>query len=107
MGSGAFLSGKYIHFVYGNRNEGVSLFKPSSAMTDQDFVPGRYDKEYMDGLTAWEAPSNIALIKYWGKKEPQLPANPSLSLTLSKAVSRTVLTYQRREGRPTGFSFDI
>lgn len=40
----------------------------------------------------WESPSNIAFIKYWGKKGRQLPANPSLSMSLSKAVSRTNLT---------------
>ena len=34
------------------------------------------------------APANIAWIKYWGKKGHQLPANPSLSMTLS--VSRTL-----------------
>src|SRR5690606_29019755 len=28
------------------------------------------------------APSNIAFIKYWGKKEDQKPINPSLSMTL-------------------------
>jgi diphosphomevalonate decarboxylase len=39
----------------------------------------------------WESPSNIAFIKYWGKKGRQLPANPSLSMTLGKAVSRTRL----------------
>lgn len=32
-----------------------------------------------------ESPSNIALIKYWGKFGKQLPCNPSLSFTLSKA----------------------
>lgn len=39
--------------------------------------------------TAWSAPSNIALIKYWGKKKGfQLPANASLSVTLEN--SRTI-----------------
>ena len=28
-------------------------------------------------------PSNIALIKYWGKYENQIPANPSISYTLN------------------------
>lgn len=37
----------------------------------------------------WEAPSNIALIKYWGKYGEQLPKNPSLSLTLSQCVTQT------------------
>ena len=30
-------------------------------------------------------PSNIALIKYWGKYENQIPANPSISYTLNQA----------------------
>lgn len=34
---------------------------------------------------AWTSPSNIALIKYWGKLQGQIPANPSLSFTLNKA----------------------
>jgi diphosphomevalonate decarboxylase len=32
---------------------------------------------------SWRSPSNIALIKYWGKYGLQLPRNPSLSFTLS------------------------
>lgn len=34
---------------------------------------------------AWSCPSNIAIVKYWGKKAQQIPCNSSLSLTLSKA----------------------
>jgi diphosphomevalonate decarboxylase len=42
--------------------------------------------------STWWAPSNIALVKYWGKKEGlQLPANPSLSLTLSEAKTQVNL----------------
>ncbi|MGB5980899.1 MAG: diphosphomevalonate decarboxylase [Nonlabens sp.] len=37
----------------------------------------------------WEAPSNIALVKYWGKHEIQLPANPSISFTLSESKTIT------------------
>jgi len=36
-------------------------------------------------------PSNIALIKYWGKHGNQLPCNASLSMTLSKAYTEIVL----------------
>jgi diphosphomevalonate decarboxylase len=43
--------------------------------------------------TKWEAPSNIALIKYWGKTEPQLPKNPSLSFTLSSSVTTTEVQF--------------
>ena len=34
------------------------------------------------GTVAWDSPSNIALVKYWGKKPVQLPANASISFTL-------------------------
>lgn len=37
----------------------------------------------------WSAPANIAFVKYWGKKGHQLPANPSLSMTLSECVTKT------------------
>ncbi|MBK7172378.1 MAG: diphosphomevalonate decarboxylase [Bacteroidales bacterium] len=40
----------------------------------------------------WQSPSNIALVKYWGKTGLQLPVNPSLSMTLSKAFTETTLT---------------
>ena len=44
------------------------------------------------------APSNIALIKYWGKSDASLnwPANDSLSMTLSRA--HTVTTAQKSQG---------
>ncbi len=41
------------------------------------------------GSHSWSAPSNIALVKYWGKKPVQLPANASLSFTLNK--SKTIV----------------
>lgn len=37
----------------------------------------------MHYFSSWRSPSNIALVKYWGKLGIQLPANPSLSFTLS------------------------
>jgi diphosphomevalonate decarboxylase len=35
----------------------------------------------------WRCPSNIAIVKYWGKKEEQIPCNASLSLTLSQSYT--------------------
>jgi diphosphomevalonate decarboxylase len=43
--------------------------------------------------TKWQAPSNIALVKYWGKTEPQLPKNPSLSFTLSSSMTTTEVDF--------------
>ena len=41
-------------------------------------------------------PSNIALIKYWGKYENQIPANPSISYTLNQC--RTITEMEFAEG---------
>ncbi len=37
----------------------------------------------------WTSPSNIALVKYWGKYGDQLPQNASISFTLDTARSET------------------
>lgn len=38
-------------------------------------------------------PSNIALIKYWGKYENQIPANPSISYTLNNCKTNTSIEF--------------
>ena len=48
--------------------------------------------------TQWQAPSNIALVKYWGKHGQQLPLNPSISFTLSQCVSQTAVDFFPRAG---------
>lgn len=47
--------------------------------------------------SCWKSPSNIALVKYWGKKGFQLPANASLSFTLQEAFTITKVTASWRE----------
>ena len=50
--------------------------------------------------TTWRSPSNIALVKYWGKKKGvQIPANPSISFTLDQCYSETTVTLLEREGK--------
>lgn len=46
----------------------------------------------------YESPSNIALIKYWGKHGNQLPNNPSVSFTLSNSKSITSVEYEKGSG---------
>jgi diphosphomevalonate decarboxylase len=51
----------------------------------------------------WSAPSNIALVKYWGKKPGQIPANPSLSFTLEASRTKVSVecSYLSRATGPT------
>ncbi len=42
-----------------------------------------------------ESPSNIALVKYWGKKEIQIPTNPSISFTLKNCKTTTTVKFQK------------
>ena len=58
------------------------------------------------GQVSWEAPSNIALVKYWGKKGLQLPMNSSLSLSLSSSKTKTTLSW-RKKPKGEGLSFDL
>lgn len=50
------------------------------------------------GQVAWRSPSNIALIKYWGKHGIQLPRNPSISFTLENAFTEMLLEYKPKTG---------
>ncbi|MBC7885694.1 MAG: diphosphomevalonate decarboxylase, partial [Saprospiraceae bacterium] len=43
--------------------------------------------------TGWQSPSNIAIIKYWGKHGRQLPNNPSVSFTLTTAATQTCIEW--------------
>ena len=47
----------------------------------------------------WRCPSNIAIVKYWGKKDEQIPCNASLSLTLSESYTelKAALTEKKNE----------
>jgi diphosphomevalonate decarboxylase len=60
------------------------------------------------GRVSWESPSNIALVKYWGKYGDQLPENPSLSFTLKHSKTVASIDYQLSNGdQPRlGFYFE-
>ena len=57
------------------------------------------------GKIVCESPSNIALIKYWGKYGLQFPMNPSLSFTLSKCKTVTSIDYSPRLKGQGKFNF--
>lgn len=60
-----------------------------------------------DFETTWKSPSNIALVKYWGKHGAQLPNNASLSLTLKNAHTITTLkAYRLHSGLQVKYLFE-
>ncbi|MDC9723465.1 MAG: diphosphomevalonate decarboxylase [Urechidicola sp.] len=64
-------------------------------MTEQDFIPQSLDTSKLSkGFFTWKTPSNIALVKYWGKKEHQIPENTSISFTLDTCYTITTLIFQ-------------
>ena len=58
--------------------------------------------ENFQGEVKWESPSNIALVKYWGKTGNQIPANPSISFTLGASKTITKMKYKRRKNVTSG-----
>jgi len=71
------------------------------------FLPTTYTNSVASGSVTWKSPSNIALIKYWGKREPQIPQNPSISFTLDACATTTKLSYEKRTQKDDAFSFDL
>jgi diphosphomevalonate decarboxylase len=91
-------------------------------VSEKDFIPLSYTKNIENGIFTWSAPSNIALVKYWGKKEhhpsqngelaEQIPANPSISFTLKNCKTITTVHYKKRNNNEfdatnSKFSFDL
>jgi diphosphomevalonate decarboxylase len=74
-------------------------------MTEQDFILKTYSSTIDGGSVKWESPSNIALVKYWGKRKNQIPENPSISFTLSNCKTITEITFTKKADRD--FSFEV
>lgn len=58
----------------------------------KEFIP-THTYKVSDAVVSQSCPSNIALIKYWGKFEGQIPANPSISYTLNHCKTNTTIEF--------------
>jgi diphosphomevalonate decarboxylase len=82
-------------------------------ISEKDFVFSNFSNTIENGTFQWSAPSNIALVKYWGKKKNQIPANPSISFTLNNCKTITKLSFTKKNSTITigatkeKFSFDL
>jgi diphosphomevalonate decarboxylase len=61
-------------------------------MKKEDFI-GNSDFKIRSETVSATCPSNIALIKYWGKYDEQMPANPSISYTLKNCRTETSMEF--------------
>ncbi len=59
------------------------------------------------GQSHWQSPSNIAIVKYWGKFGIQEPRNPSISFTLSAAYTDMEFHYAPAENETEGIVLDF
>ncbi|MFG6685707.1 diphosphomevalonate/mevalonate 3,5-bisphosphate decarboxylase family protein [Mariniflexile sp. HNIBRBA6329] len=75
-------------------------------MTEQHFIPKAHSNAVESGKVTWESPSNIALVKYWGKKKDQIPENPSISFTLNNCKTITTLGFSKKAST-SNFEFEI
>ncbi|WP_126651755.1 diphosphomevalonate/mevalonate 3,5-bisphosphate decarboxylase family protein [Chryseobacterium aureum] len=65
-------------------------------MTTQNFI-GKENYTIHTQTVSESCPSNIALIKYWGKYADQIPANPSISYTLNHCKTNTSIEFTADE----------
>jgi len=78
-----------------------------NSMSEKDFIPSSYITLKEEGIVGYTSPSNIALVKYWGKRENQIPANPSISFTLAACMTKTSVEYKKKIRKDNEFSFDL
>ena len=67
-------------------------------MSIQKFIPHSLCNSIEQISFTWQTPSNIALVKYWGKSPIQIPKNASISFTLSQSHTITTLEFTKSEG---------
>ncbi len=80
-------------------------------MPQHRFIVCSYTQNLTSGKVSWQAPSNIALVKYWGKYGEQMPMNASVSFTLKNCNTKTSLTFEKRnfakDSNHNGFDFEV
>ena len=66
-------------------------------MNTAQFIPKILLEKIEKASFTWQTPSNIALVKYWGKSNPQIPKNASISFTLNNCHTITTIEFSKIE----------
>lgn len=66
-------------------------------MNTAQFIPEIFSKKIEKVSFTWQTPSNIALVKYWGKSNSQIPKNASISFTLNNCHTITTMAFVKKE----------
>lgn len=74
-------------------------------MPQHKFIVCNYTQVLSSGKVSWQSPSNIALVKYWGKYGEQMPMNPSVSFTLQNSNTQTYLSFEKKQSER--FDFEV
>jgi len=63
------------------------------------FIPSKLHFSTLKSSHTWQTPSNIALVKYWGKSDPQIPKNASISFTLNNCHTITTIDFEKSDSQ--------
>ncbi|GEQ85301.1 diphosphomevalonate decarboxylase [Patiriisocius marinistellae] len=75
-------------------------------MTEAHFIPTTYSNTLNKGTISCQSPSNIALVKYWGKYGEQMPQNASVSFTLNACHTKTTMKFEKKQN-VSNFDFEV
>ena len=77
-------------------------------MTTNEFISTDFNTSSIKKSSfTCKSPSNIALVKYWGKSENQIPKNTSISFTLSACFTLTTVTFKKLEKQSNNFNVEV
>jgi len=70
------------------------------------FTANYSNRKLKNNFFSCQSPSNIALVKYWGKSDPQIPKNASISFTLNNCHTSLSIEVQEKMNKDD-FSFEV
>ncbi len=84
------------------------IFAKRTTLNTNEFISKNLDTSNLETVSfTSKAPSNIALVKYWGKEKVQIPKNASISFTLNACFTLTTLKFTKQIKNSNNFDVAI